>query len=180
MLLLLQITHVAIEASDTSSLSLDETAELSVVLEATDDAQLALDETSDVQQASAAQEAFTGGFFMHFERHATRRDREREEREAAIEATKALEAEVDREIAQFLHEQQAQEAQRKELDRLSTLVAQFADRQAELAFNERVAKAYARALAQQNASALLALERELGRQLEDEEFAVLMALALDD
>lgn len=126
-------------------------------------------------------EVFTGGFVVSFEREMRRRERARRKREEdAEQAQKALQSETDRQIAAFLHEQEAQDAARHEIERLSQLVTRFADKEAESAFNERVSKAFVRAAAEQTASAMLALERELRRQFEEEEFAVLMALALDD
>lgn len=125
-------------------------------------------------------ESFSGGLGIAFEREFARRDRARRKRKEDEELARSIEDSRDREIAAFLHEQEALDGWRQELERLSSLVQLFADKQAEDAFNERVAKAYARAVAQQSASALLAFERELRRQFEDEEFAVLMALAIDD
>lgn len=123
-------------------------------------------------------ETVTGGFYYAFDdytRAVQNRRQQIEEAEEAIESLKPLE----REIAELLQEQEAQDARRAELERLSSLVANFADRQAQDAFNDRVAAAYARYMAQQTMTALLQLERELGNQLEEEEYAVLQLL-LDD
>lgn len=121
-----------------------------------------------------------GGFFGAYEHLRIHREHERLRREQAEEDAQAIADARDREIAAFLHAQAKVDAERAELERLSRLVAQFADREAEEAFSERVRVAYARAHAQQNASAMLALDRELQRQIEEEEFCVLMTLALDD
>lgn len=176
--------EAAVAASDTADVSVDDVSALETfnALEASDDAGLSLSETSSVQQSATQQETetFTGGFFVSFEREMERRRRERRKRQEDEEEAQRIAEDRDRQIAAFLHEQEAKDAERDELARLGSLVTQFADSQAQVAFNERVAKAFARALAQQNASALLALEREVGRQMEEEEFAVLMALALDD
>lgn len=166
--------------ADTASLSADDVASIETFegIDTVDDAALALSESTEITVAQA-EEAFTGGFFVTFEREMARRERERRERLEAEESAQAIANARDREIAAFLHAQEAMDGERAELERLTGLVTQFADQQAESAFNERVQAAYVRALAQQNASALLAFERELRRQIEEEEFAVLMALALD-
>lgn len=125
-------------------------------------------------------EAFTGGFFVAFEREQHRRERARRKRTEDEEAAQRIADEIEREIAALLHKQEAQDAERLELQHLGRLVAEFADREAQDAFNERVRAAFVRAQAQMTASSLLALDREIRRQLEEEEMAVLMAIALID
>lgn len=122
----------------------------------------------------------SGGFFIDYERYSSRRKREQTERRQAEDDAKAIQDALDREIAALLHAQEGKDAERAELIRLDSLIQRLDAEEARSLFNERVTKAYARALAQQNVSALLAFDRELQRQLEDEEFAVVMALALDD
>lgn len=119
---------------------------------------------------------FSGGFYFAFEREMERRRRERRKREEDEEEARQLQDEIDREIAVLLHQKEAKDAQGRELDRLKVMVAQFADKAAEEAMTERVRNALIRANVQQNISAYLALERELTRALEEEEFIVLMAL----
>jgi hypothetical protein len=122
----------------------------------------------------AQDETFSGGFFVAFEREQARRRKRQKELDEAEEAAKEIQEALDREIAQLLHQQEREDERRAELDRLKGLVAKF-DR-IDDDTNERVVKAFARARAQANVSAYLALERELQRAAEEEEFAILMLL----
>jgi hypothetical protein len=123
-------------------------------------------------------ESFSGGFFVDFERHMRRRDDGRRKREEDEEQAQAIADTTAREIAAFLHAQEARDAERAEIERLRSLVRQYADLQAQEAFTERVWQAFSRAVSQENASALLAFEREMTRMLEEEEL-LLFALAYD-
>lgn len=120
---------------------------------------------------------FSGGLFFAFEREVERRRKERRKREEDEEEAKKLKDDIDREIAVLLHQQEADDAEAQELSRLKVMVAQFADKAAEEAMTERVRSALVRANVQQNVSAYLALERELTRVMEEEEFMILMVLA---
>lgn len=125
-------------------------------------------------------DVFSGGFVFAYEHEMESRRRQRRKRKDDEEqALAAVETPFEREIATLLHAQEAQDERRAELARLQRLVTQFAERKAEQAFTERVSRAFERAIKQPNASALLALEREVERQMDDEDFAVLMMLALD-
>jgi hypothetical protein len=125
-------------------------------------------------------ETFTGGFMLAFEREMERRRRKRREQEEAEEAAEKLANAIEREIAQHLHADLKDEEQQNELRRLKSLVAQFADRQAEEAMTERVRAALARAQAKETISAYLALDKALRQQLEEEEMIILMMLVNDD
>jgi hypothetical protein len=123
------------------------------------------------------QSEFSGGFYFAFERETERRRRERRKREEAEEETQQLQDDIDREIATLLHQQEAEDAEAQELNRLKAMVAQFADKAAEEAMTERVRTAFVRANAKQNIASYLALEKELNRAMEEEEFMILMVLA---
>jgi hypothetical protein len=120
-----------------------------------------------------AEESFAGGFIYAFEREMARRRKEARERAKAEEEAQALQDALDREIAELLHKQEAEQAKAQELERLKALVSRYDNSGTS---SERVEKAYARALAQQNMSAFLALNRELERMLEEEELLVLTML----
>lgn len=124
----------------------------------------------------------TGGWlsYVRYEQEMLKRAHEKRKREEDEEDAQRIADERDREIAALLHAQEARDADRKEVERLSQLARDLAAHEAELAFNERVSKALARALTQENISAFLALDREMRRQLEEEEFAVVTALTLLD
>lgn len=116
----------------------------------------------------------SGGFFSAYDRlHAARRKRDRELWLAEQEAQQ-LQDELDREIAMLLRKQEAEDAERLELQRLSDLVKKYADLAASEAASDRVIKALARANATQSAAALVALQREIDRQLDEEEAAFLL------
>lgn len=119
------------------------------------------------------------GFYIAYEQELRRREKMRRKRlEDEEEALKAQDA-ISREIAQLLHEQERKDAERADLARLKALVAQYrASDLTDLA--PRVIAAYTRALVQENFSALEALDRELRRQMEEEEMAVMLLLLADD
>lgn len=112
-------------------------------------------------------------------------DAERQRRRARARRRKDLEEEserienaVEREIARLLRKQEAEDDRRQELQRLAELARADADIEAARQYSERVATAYARALAKGNYSALEALERELRRAAEEEEWLLNATMAL--
>lgn len=80
---------------------------------------------------------------------------------------------LTREIGIELSRQEAREAKLEQLSRLADLVAMGA---APRGASDRVLQAFQRARTQMNFSALEALERELDRDREEEELAVLLAM----
>lgn len=133
-------------------------------------------------QSDEPEQQATGGYrtYLRYEQEMLQREDQKRRRKRLEEEAREIKDAVDREIAQLIHGQEARRDEEQELERLGALVAEFEAHRAELDFNERVTAALIRAAAQQNASALLAFDRELRRQMEEEEMAVLMALALDD
>lgn len=123
--------------------------------------------------------AVTGGGFLYaYELHrAARRKRKREQEEREEEA-QALQDKVDAEIALLLAQQEAETERKAELDRLQKLVREYSNDQLQL--SDRAKIAYVRALTQANFSAMEALDRELQRQLDEEEITALMILLNED
>jgi hypothetical protein len=119
-----------------------------------------------------------GGWTVAINQELARRRRERKRREELEEAARQIEEETTREIALLLREQEAKDARRSELARLSDLVAAFSSRADESAL--RVQKAIKVAATKQTTWALFQLEREIARAQEEEDF-ILIALrtALD-
>lgn len=126
--------------------------------------------TVSLGEALAQDELFTGGFVYAFERERARRERERREQLEREEEAQRIEEETTRQIALLLREQEAKDARRAELARLSNLVARFAGRGDTAALGPRVEKALRTAAAKQTAWALFQLERELARAHEEEQF----------
>lgn len=119
------------------------------------------------------------GFLYEYEREMARRSRARKKRKDDEEEALKVEDQISREIAQLLHEQERKDAERADLQRLKNLVTQY--RQiAQAQVSPRVAEAMARAIAQENFSALQALDRELERMFDEEAMAVLMILLNED
>src|SRR5690606_28748654 len=123
----------------------------------------------------------TGGwlFLNSFEAELQRRRREEEERRALEEAADEIQNELDRSIAQLLREQEAIDARKAELDRLAALVRAQSDLEAARAYSERVARAFERAAEKGTFSALEALDRELKRAREEEDFLVMALMLLE-
>jgi hypothetical protein len=119
-----------------------------------------------------------GGFWPAYERYRATRIRKKREQEELEEEARALQDKVDREIALLLRAAEAEQARKAELDRLQALVKAHSNAQLEL--SDRAKIAYVRALTQANFSAMEALERELQRQLDEEEITALMILLNED
>lgn len=130
------------------------------------------------QPAPPTQDTFSGGFLYAYEREQARRRKKRREQEEREEAARELQDKVDREIAELLARQEAEDERRAELDRLQRLVRDHSRDQLQLSNRAKVA--YVRALTQANFSAMEALDRELQRMLEEEEVAALMLLLNDE
>jgi hypothetical protein len=171
---------VAVNVTDTASLTLSEAIDLLNSLGLTDTASLSLSETALAEPVEPApDDSFSGGFFYAFEAQRERARRERQKRLDDEAEAERIADETAREIAAYLHRQEALDAERRELDRLKSLVDLAARERASEAFSERVQAAYDRATVNMTTSALLAFQRELERQMEEEEYAVLLLL-LDD
>lgn len=133
--------------------------------------------TGDVS-GSGVIEAATGGwggFMLAYDREVLRK------RKAAAQAFEdELAAEDTAAVSEAAPETTEQTESGIGLAALRQIVAQAEANAAAQLESERVSRAFARAQAQMTAGALLALDRELTRLRDEEEFAVLMALAMDD
>lgn len=118
------------------------------------------------------------GFLNDYEAELARRRARARKRKELEEETEQIQDELDRAIAQELRKQEALDDKRKDLERLRELAKESADLEAARQYSERVATAYARAITQGNFSALEALDRELQRAQDEEEFAMLAAMWL--
>lgn len=137
---------------------------------------MALDLTGAFDAAApTVQESFSGGFFDAFEREQFRRAAKRRRKLEEEDELRAIQDATDREIAQLLRVQEARDAERDDLAQLKRLTENVA-REAQQAFTERTAMAYAKALAQQNTAALLAFERAVRQQIDEEDMTALLFL----
>lgn len=130
--------------------------------------------------AAPAETATGGWIFSAYERELLRRRDEEVERRKREEESEEITDDTTREIALLLRAQEAADARRAEIERLGTLAAQFADRQAQEAFTERMAKAHAKAIREQSAAALIAFERAIEEAREEEGAAIMFILNQDD
>lgn len=126
-----------------------------------------------------ATETTTGGWgaYNAFDSYSQRKAWREKKRKKLLEQIEQIQDQVDREIAELLHEDDLSDSQ--DVEELRQIVSQdFSEVNAEIAaeFSERLAKAYIRAATQQNYSALKAFEREMDRMREEEEFLVLSIL----
>lgn len=129
-----------------------------------------------------AVEAATTGwkFLMEFDTFRKKRDEEQEERKKALEAIEALNA-PDREIGQLLQQDIAAESRKEQISELQRIIARNATAQdlaATKAHNDKIARAFVRAAVQKNFSAVEALEREMDRKIEEDEFLMLAFVML--
>lgn len=129
------------------------------------------------------EEIFSGGwgFLNSYDSYRQKKERDKRRLKRLLEEIKALESPIDREIAEILHKDTAEDTRLEQLAELERMVASsFRNSELEKArtYSERVAKAYVRANVQGNFSALEALEREIERAREEEEFLLIAIAAL--
>lgn len=117
-----------------------------------------------------------GAFWAAFARERARRRRERREREERERESQRIEDETSRSIASMLREQERIDARREELGRLEALVKRY--RSAPEPLPQRVEKAMSRAIARESSASLMALDRELRRAMEEEEFVMQAAMMI--
>ncbi len=116
--------------------------------------------------------AFNDGYT----REQAQRDSARAQHRQRTAETAAIPDPLDREIGQLLRAKEAKDNRAGELQRLKSLAEQFDTADAQRIFGPRVAKALERAVRQGNYSALEALDRELKRAHEEEQFILHAAL----
>lgn len=124
--------------------------------------------TITVSLGAAPVSDFSGGIEYAFAREQERRRKERERLAQAKADAAQIEDETTRGIAKLLRAQESQDLRRGELARLSKL-AQHYSNQAEVT-NERIKQATEKAATRQTEASLYALERELMRAQEEQEF----------
>jgi beta-lactam-binding protein with PASTA domain len=123
----------------------------------------------------------TGGwlFWNVYELELQQRRAREKKRKELEEETEQIQDDLDRAIAQELRKQEAIDEKRNDIERLREIAKANADLEQARQYSERVATAYARALAKGTFSSLEALDRELKRAKEEEDFlatAVMMLL----
>lgn len=122
----------------------------------------------------------TGGyaFFNDYDAYRQRSSRrKRDERKTQAEVEE-IQAELDRNIAQLLHAQEARDAERDELQRIQALADRFAGTRQSV--SRRVAASLLKAQEERTRNALQQLSREIERMIEEEEVAVIQLLLNDD
>ena len=134
----------------------------------------------DASAVPEAEEQPSGGygFLNDYESYRQRKRRRDEERRRILEQIQEIDDETSREIAVLLQKDLIREERERQISELESLVEKsFSnDMLPELKdYSERVTKAFVRAYMQGNYSAVEALEREMERAREEEEF---LALAL--
>ena len=128
--------------------------------------------------AVVATSSSTGGwlFLNEYQLEQQRRKKKERQRQELEAETEQIAEQVDRQIAQFLREQEAIDDRREELARLKALVQADRDLKAAEAYSERVAIAYQAALEKGSRAALLKLEKEIKLAMDEEEDFMLIAL----
>jgi len=118
------------------------------------------------------------GFRHDYETEVNRRRDEHRKRETRKRQREAIQDETDRDIALLLQRQEEQDAREAELKRIADFAKLYSDATVRRLFGERVEKAYHRAAAQGNRSALEALDRELADAVEIEEFLLMSMMMM--
>jgi hypothetical protein len=121
-------------------------------------------------------EPVSGGFWGHYEVHRRRRERERDDEDEREAESQRIADAVTRQIALEFRASERAAAKRAEFERLAALVRDYGQVDLGSTAAQRALDAARRAATQAH---LERLARELARLAEEEEFAVLMALAID-
>lgn len=114
------------------------------------------------------------GFLSAYDAERTRRDAEQRAREEIERYSQAIDDHVTRDIALLLRQQEAHTDAMANQIRLRALLSDVPALPAEM--SDRVQAAYVRAATVSSPSSIEALEREIARQYEEEEHAVMMLL----
>lgn len=121
-------------------------------------------------------ETYTGGFWYAFEAEQLRRRKKHKELLELEEKAEQLQNKLDRELALELRQEEKNRERIAELRRLAELAKDNEEAIEDL--GERVTKAYKRAILQYNYSAMEALEREIKRAKEEEDWLISIAMEL--
>lgn len=124
----------------------------------------------------AEEEAFTGGWWIVYEQEQEKRRKKRKELALLEEKAKKLQSKLDRELALEIAKEEQDRERLAELNRLALLADEHKEDIQEL--GERVTKAYQRAIIQFNYSALEALDREINRAKDEEDWLIKITLEL--
>lgn len=127
------------------------------------------DVVSSAEFTTVSTDQPSGGWWYAYDHEYRRRERERKALQEAEDRTEQIQDDIERAIAKELRKQEAEAYRLKELQRLSTLAEQHSKELQEIA-SESAKIAAERAIRQGNYSAMEALERELYRMREEEEF----------
>lgn len=125
----------------------------------------------DQPQAQAS-----GGWESYFRYEQETLKRKRELQKQLEEEEARIQDEIDREIAQLLHQQDRQAQEKSDLARLQTLVNQYASQIESDVNAERVTNALKAAQARMTLASFERLAREINRAQEEEEFMFFLAL----
>lgn len=177
MLLIFSSTFIPgpVAGTDTASLSLTESVAITVSVAPVETASLTMTETATVEMI-AADTAASGGWWREFEVEQVRsrdRKRRRDEDDSAVES---IQDEVDREIAALLHEQEAKDAARAELERLRALARAYDGE----VVDDKFARALKRAAEAKTLAQAQAMLREAERVEEEEFLMAAMFAVIDD
>lgn len=116
------------------------------------------------------------GFYNDYQIELNRRRRETREQERREREAQEIQNETDRKIAIEQRRIEAAERREAELSRVGEFSQRYQSVTARKHLGERVAIAYERAAVQGNRSALEALDREMHRATEEEEFLMMATL----
>lgn len=123
-----------------------------------------------------------GGYAFHneYDAYEQRRNARRRAEKRRREEEAEIKDKVDREIAQLLRVQEEKDAEREDLARIQALADQYAGQGSRLGLPKRVSTAILKAHEERSRNALEQVMREIERMREEEEFALIAALLLDD
>lgn len=114
------------------------------------------------------------GYFDGYDRYRRKRDKDLQRVEDAKESEASIPDQLDAQIAQLLHEQEAKDLERADLARLQALADEYKGRTPDVP--ERVNAALLAAQERRTLGSLLALRRETDRTMEEEELVLLLLL----
>lgn len=127
--------------------------------------------------AQPASDTGSAGFSNWYDILENQRRRKEKRKKEDEEVLEQLETKVDREIAQLIRKQEAQDEQRKDLERVKQLVQKYTDLSPKIS-SDRVNRAIEEAKLKQTLASYEKLQKEFIRMMEEEEVQVMLSLLL--
>ncbi len=120
----------------------------------------------------------SGGFYFGFDHALAKRNKRKRELEEQRKEQETIEDAQSRELAQLINKQEAKDAEREDLVRLQALADQFSRKGVDVP--RPMLASVLKASEERTKASLEQMRRQAERMIDEEEFALIVALMLDD